>query len=319
MEEITEFDYEDFEQFDLRLRGEAGETRQLFASFNPINEEHWVKKELFDKPLKNGKYVHTTYKDNQHIDQREYEEKLNRMSPHNQRIYKEGKWGLLRTGMEFYPAFDAMVHVSDKALYEPDSAIHLTFDMNVNPYMTLLVNQIRFMPETKRVRVTQIDEICLPHPLNKTRYVCERFMRDYADHNAGLFYYGDATSKKGNTMTEDEVKHDYDIVENVCRRKLNNGSFRVNKANPPVLKRKDFMDDLFRGNTAIDYLIHPKCKNTINDYLYLKEGADGKKFKEKEENKITGAKFEKYGHCSDAEEYFFCYAFENIMRQYERR
>jgi hypothetical protein len=51
----------------------------------------------------------------------------------------------------------------------------------------------------------------------------------------------------------------------------------------------------------------------------LKEGADGKKFKEKEENKITGAKFEKYGHCSDAEEYFFCYAFENIMRQYERR
>lgn len=327
-EEITEFDYADFEQLDLRLRGDGEYRIQYLMSLNPINEEHWVKLELFDKPItsndiKNVLRLKTTYLDNSFIDQAQYEEKLNRQSKHNQRVYKSGEWGLVRTGMEYFPNFDSEIHVGDP-VYNPDVPIHLTLDMNVNPYMTMLACQIQFVDG--RAKVNVLNEYCLPHPLNKTKYVCQRFMRDYYGesallyhHKAGVYYYGDATSEKNNTITTDEIKHDYDVLETILRPMLHNGSKRVGRYNPPVLKRKDFMDDLLLGNTPIDLSIARHCKHTINDFNYLKEGADGKKFKEKAEDTITGAKYQKYGHTSDALEYMLCKAFESVYKQYERK
>lgn len=327
-EEITEFDYADFEQLDLRLRGDGSYRIQYLASLNPINEEHWVKQELFDKPIttndaKNVLRLKTTYLDNTFINQDDYEGKLNRQSKHNQRVYKFGDWGMVRTGMEYFPNFDSAKHVGAVA-YDATIPIHLTMDMNVNPYMTLLAVQIKF--EDGRAKVNVIDEYCLPHPLNKTKYVCERFMRDYYsesalkfNHVAGVYYYGDATSEKNNTITTDEIKHDYDVAESVLRPMLHNASRRVSRYNPPVLKRKDFMDNILLGNTLIDLMIAPHCKNTINDFNYLKEGADGKKFKEKAEDTITGARYQKYGHTSDALEYLLCKAFEQVYKQYERK
>lgn len=327
-EEITEFDFADFEQLDLRLRGDGSYQLQYLMSLNPINEEHWIKKELFDKNITSDDEnkvlrLRTTYLDNQFINRAEYEEKLNRQSRHNQRVYKLGEWGLVRTGMEYYHSFDTEIHTGNPE-YVPTAPIHLTFDMNVNPYMTLLVCQILFVDG--RAKVNVIDEYCLPHPLNKTKHVCEAFMRDYYganarkhQHNAGVFFYGDATSEKNNTITTDEIRHDYDVVQSVLRPMLNNGSKKVGRYNPPVLKRKDFILEVLAGNTVIDLMIAKHCKNLINDMLYLKEGSDGKKFKEKAEHEITGAKYEKYGHTSDALEYLMCKAFESIYKQYERK
>lgn len=46
MDELTEFDYEDFRQIRTRMRGKVGQ--QLYAAFNPINEQHWIKRKLYD-------------------------------------------------------------------------------------------------------------------------------------------------------------------------------------------------------------------------------------------------------------------------------
>jgi PBSX family phage terminase large subunit len=319
-EELTEFDLEDFEQLDLRLRGDGSYQTLFTGTFNPINEEHWIKKELVDKELKNSHLLKTTFKDNRFINQQEYEEKLMRQSPHNQRIYRYGDWGLLRTGKEYYYNFDSMKHVSD-VQYKPNLPLHITFDFNVVPYMTLLVCQMEVFDGKMQIRV--IDEFCMDHPYNKTRYVCQKFMYKYGEegfnHKSGVFYYGDATSLKNNTMTVEEIRHDYDIVESVLRKMLHNSSDRTERRNPAVKRRKDFVIDILEGKTQIELLINKVCKYTINDFLYLKEGPDGKKFKETDEDTITGAKFQKYGHTSDALEYLLCRAFEKVFLQYERK
>lgn len=46
LEELTEFDLADFKQLRKRLRGRAGQ--QIIATFNPISERHWIKREVMD-------------------------------------------------------------------------------------------------------------------------------------------------------------------------------------------------------------------------------------------------------------------------------
>lgn len=47
MEELSEFDYEDWRQIRTRMRGIPNQ--KLVAAFNPISEQHWIKREVFDK------------------------------------------------------------------------------------------------------------------------------------------------------------------------------------------------------------------------------------------------------------------------------
>ncbi|MBR3558542.1 MAG: PBSX family phage terminase large subunit, partial [Bacteroidales bacterium] len=47
LDELSEYDENDFKQIRLRLRGMEGQ--QIIAAFNPISEEHWIKKHWFDK------------------------------------------------------------------------------------------------------------------------------------------------------------------------------------------------------------------------------------------------------------------------------
>jgi len=47
LDELSEYDETDFKQIRLRLRGKEGQ--QIIAAFNPISEEHWIKKKWFDR------------------------------------------------------------------------------------------------------------------------------------------------------------------------------------------------------------------------------------------------------------------------------
>lgn len=46
-EEVSEFDETDYKQIRKRLRGRKGQ--KIISAFNPISEDHWVKKNIFDK------------------------------------------------------------------------------------------------------------------------------------------------------------------------------------------------------------------------------------------------------------------------------
>lgn len=95
IEEATELLQEDFEQLDLRLRGEFGCIKQIILTFNPISDQHWIKKIFFDDPIEGVFTLHTTYLDNYFIDD-EYKMVMQNKKKSNPRyygIYALGKWG----------------------------------------------------------------------------------------------------------------------------------------------------------------------------------------------------------------------------------
>lgn len=94
-EEATELTQEDFEQLDLRLRGEHGCLKQITLTLNPISEQHWIKKIFFDDPMEGVFTLHTTYRDNAFIDD-EYRmvmENKKKTNPRFYNIYALGNWG----------------------------------------------------------------------------------------------------------------------------------------------------------------------------------------------------------------------------------
>lgn len=94
-EEATELTQEDFEQLDLRLRGEHGCLKQIILTLNPISEQHWIKRIFFDTPMEGVFTLHTTYLDNAFIDD-EYKmvmENKRQTNPRYYNIYALGNWG----------------------------------------------------------------------------------------------------------------------------------------------------------------------------------------------------------------------------------
>ena len=101
-EEATELLQDDFEQLDLRLRGDHGCLKQIILTFNPISEQHWIKKVFFDDPISGVFTLKTTFLDNAFID-KEYKmvmENKKRTNIRYYKIYGLGDWGTA-TGLIF--------------------------------------------------------------------------------------------------------------------------------------------------------------------------------------------------------------------------
>lgn len=96
IEEASEIQESDFNQLDVRLRGK-GTKKQIVISFNPIDVNHWLKKRFFDKKQDNIEIHHSTYKDNEFLDE-EYKkilESYKDTDPYYYDVYCLGNWGVL--------------------------------------------------------------------------------------------------------------------------------------------------------------------------------------------------------------------------------
>ena len=68
IEEASEILESDFNQLDVRLRGK-GTKKQITISFNPIDVNHWLKRRFIDRIDDNIEVMHSTYKDNEFLDE----------------------------------------------------------------------------------------------------------------------------------------------------------------------------------------------------------------------------------------------------------
>lgn len=97
LEEATEFTQADLEIIDDRLRGELPEGLfyQIRMTFNPVNKNHWIKKNFFDIPDPNVLTHHSTYLTNRFIDAayKERMERRKKVDPEGYVIYGLGEWG----------------------------------------------------------------------------------------------------------------------------------------------------------------------------------------------------------------------------------
>lgn len=213
-----------------------------------------------------------------------------------------------KSGGEWLHKFEQKEHIQPQN-YNPKLPLHITLDFNVNPYMTLLVNQVEHLGNYVYVRV--IKEICLAHPQNTTEDVCHELINSYEQNGLWhIYYYGDPSGKARRTNSK-EARTDYKALEKVLQRYITDDSDRVPRVAEPVSNSKYFLNRVYSGGTNIRVEIDPSCEKFIGDCKYLKEDSNGSFIKKKVKDKQTGITAEERGHCMDAHKDFMRSLFED--------
>jgi phage terminase large subunit len=226
----------------------------------------------------------------------------------------DGDWDAVeRTGAEFYHAFDTMQHVQDISHeYDPEHPLHITFDFNLAPHMTLNIHQVWGK------KVVQIDEICLEAPKNSTPATIKAFCEKYKRHQAEVFVYGDPAGKQGDTRNE-QGHNDYSIIQQELRKAGLRYSMRVAQSAPSVSMRGLWFNDILLGKRpGISFTVDRRCSTTVADYQKVKKDADGTKNKKKVTDAKSGISYEPYGHSTDANDYMFCQLFADDFRAFQK-
>lgn len=294
----------------------------IIATCNPAN--NWVKELVYDRWVngtlpKKWLYIPSKITDNPHLPD-EYRENLLNMPRYKYMVFVEGDWDVqIKIGGEFYKCFEMEQHVRD-CRYDSELALHISWDDNVNPYLPCGIFQIYLhKDETGKVlkkKVRMIDEIAGRTPNNTIKGVCNEFIRKYPNHQAGLFVYGDATAEKEDTKLE-KGNTFYRLIQDALRQYR--PTMRLMKSNPSVKTRGDWINTVLEKNIgAIEIAIDPCCKETIKDFVLLKEAADGSKLKEMETDTKTKVRYQKVGHFTDLFDYLMCYAFAAEFAQYQK-
>lgn len=217
-----------------------------------------------------------------------------------------------KTGGEYFEYFDRRVHVKPTE-YLPFLPVHLTYDFNLLPYMTLVCIQI--LEDFEKMELRIFKEYCYKPPRNTTEDVTSQFYMDHFEDVKDVYYYGDAMGTRGvegfgNAFTR------FNPVREVLRPITTQWSDRTMRKNLGVNKRRNLINKILAGKLRVgerlvQISIDPDCTEVIRDFQYLKQGKDGK-LKEMYEDPATKAKWEKLGHTSDAIEYMIC----NILESY---
>lgn len=325
LEEADQFEFDDFKEINRRVRGV--QNIQIVFVFNPVDEQHWLKKYFFDPKgtdkmdPRSGVYhdrteiLKFTYHQNNFLTQDDIDEleAMKDVDEYDYDVYVLANWGRIKTGAEFYPHWSDLAHVTDvPVLYH--LPFHITYDFNVVPYMTLLVMQYNETPTQIQLRFTR--EYCLSSPLNSVDAVTESFVDDFEKWLQTIFYYGDASGNNRIAGKGDEVN--YDDVRRILARWLDDDvSDRTARSNKQVMKRRKFINKLlagkfYYGGKQVVFMVDHSCVNTIADFKYLKLGKDGK-LKQEVKDPKTGQKYQKYGHCTDASEYLVCELFDDVF------
>lgn len=345
LEELSQFDEMDLKQIKKRLRGRAGQ--QIIGIFNPISEEHWVKTKVFDTEVLTevkadicGKWVNdngntvilkTNYLDNvfivgrwavnpsgelvqvggfvdKHVIADFEKDKVSDFAYYQ--IYGLGNWGRIRTGGEYWKDFNYNLHVKpitwDEAL-----PIRLSWDENVNPYLTCLVWQ------GSGKTLTLIDEICLEDPRNRVKHVCAEFAKRYpVGRVKGLFVGGDRTSIKEDTKKEKGENFYTDILKELAEY---HPRLVMQSVNPSVVQSGGFINEIWAGRVeGLQIIIGQNCKKAIQEYSYTLEDSDGTISKKKIKHPVTGVMYEEFGHISDATRYEAIMYFASEFEYYKR-
>ena len=331
LEEISQFDETDLKQIRKRLRGDIGQ--QIVGLFNPISEDHWLKKMFDSEELQEvvtntnitSKHINqkgdfvvykVTYLNNYFIVGPQFVDKHTIADFEKDKvtdfayyqIYGLGNWGKIRTGGEFWKDFNPNIHVQ-KVKYDENLPIHLSFDENVNPYITCLIFQIQVK------QAVQIDEICLPDPLNRRHHVANEIKKRYPVNSVkGMFIYGDRTSMKEDTAKEKGENFFTDFMQYLKDYKP---SLRLPTSNPSVIQSGGFINSVWSKRIdSFDIIIGENCKKSISDYTYALEDVNGGIAKTTVKNKATGVSYQEWGHQSDAIRYFITYAFGSEYQKY---
>lgn len=257
IEEASELDEEDILEINRRVRGMPD--IQITINFNPIHENHWLKKMFFDKQKAKTTIVKSTYFDNPFLsdEDREEIEWLKEYNYNQYRIYALGEWGLTENGNPWLFAFNRDKHVYDNIPFLPTYPVHLSFDFNRQPISCLAIQMspnvghsnsfIHFIKEFSED--IQLKELC-------TRIKA-------AFPASILFVTGDASGSHGDIAYENRNDSYYKMIKSYLN--LSDKQLHL------ITKNMEHNDSRNLCNTMLhnlpNVLIDSNCKVLINDCI----------------------------------------------------
>lgn len=235
--------------------------------------------------------------------------------PNYYRVYANGERGIMRTGGEFWKQFDETKHIAP--LKYDKSPFHISVDENVNPYVTVSIWQV--LMENKSIK--QVHEIPCKTPDNnapKAALKTANWLRSIG-HEDVIFLYGDPSGTRRSTIDANSRS----FFDKFCEVLRNEGFTvinRVSRSAPEVALSASFINAIYELNyQGWKITIADHCKVSIDDYMTVKEDANGSMKKPKEKDKATGVTYEPHGHFSDAKRYFIIKVLEPYFNLYKSK
>lgn len=240
-----------------------------------------------------------------------------RLRPNFYRIYGLGLRGVMRTGGEFWSKFDDGRHVGP-VVFDPNLPLHATLDVNVRPYVTILLWQV----DPAKKRIYQVHELLCKEPNNNAPSAARVLVKwlQRADYRDAVLIYGDPSANNSTALDEEnssffdkfigELRQFYAVIN------------RILTSAPPVAMSGVFINEIYEfGIDSWSITISDKCRASIDDYNSVKADANGRMIKEKITETSGGTKitWEVNGHISDAKRYFLIELLEKEFKRYRQR
>ena len=219
-------------------------------------------------------------------------------------VYALGEWGVIRTGSEYFHAFNRGHHCK-VVEYDPSLPIHISVDNNRLPYISYTFWQVDY---SNGIQLRQFHEICATSPDNsakKSAVLVAKYLRSIG-YQDKIYLHGDCTTRNGNTI-DDEGRSFLDKVISTLTDEGFEVVDKVSKSNPSVPMSGEFINAIYEYEFPdIRIFIDENCVTSIEDYMSVQKDANGGINKTKVKNKITMQTYEEHGHLSDTKRYIVC-------------
>lgn len=219
-------------------------------------------------------------------------------------VYALGEWGVIRTGSEYFHAFNRGQHCKPIE-FDPSLPIHISVDNNRLPYISYTFWQVDY---SNGIQLRQFHEICATSPDNsakKSAVLVAKYLRSIG-YQDKIYLHGDCTTRNGNTI-DDEGRSFLDKVISTLTEEGFEVVDNVSKSNPSVPMSGEFINAIYEFEFPdIRIFIDENCATSIEDYMSVQKDANGAILKTKVKNKITMQTYEEHGHLSDTKRYIVC-------------
>lgn len=267
-DEINKGTVEGFRALNELLRSPMAKYLQFAIGFNPVSENHWLRKTFFhpdDRHALHPDYAglallnRSTYKNNDFIDQEAYLQTLLTSAAGNKntiRVNIEGDWGLEENNDPWLYSFDEERHVIPEIPLRIEYPVYLSFDFNRHPITCLAAQQspqqgkpdsfINFIQEF--VGDMQLDELC--------KRVKSAYPRSI------LYVTGDSTGQQGDIGFNDKHASYYKMIQSYL--KLSDAQLNLNKKNMLHSDSRHLCNTMMYNYPAIR-ISKKGCPTLIND------------------------------------------------------
>ncbi len=271
LEETTEFTEEDIDQLNIRIRGQKEHYIQYIMTFNPIDENHFLRTKFIELSRDDVSYVHSTYKDNAFLslEDKQVLEDYKETNPLFYMVYCLGEWGVVDTSGKFLHAFNSRYHVS-KTHIDKHQPLRLSFDFNIDPFTC-----IAYQREDDQLSVHQEMRLAT----SDIYQMCELIRSKYPQSEYFYVVTGDRTGYNQTGVVRGKTSY-WKIIKKELS--LKDSQIRLRSRNLDLLESRVLCNAVLQHK---DVAIDPSCKELVQDCLYSRVDNIGLLVKDRVKNK----------------------------------